>query len=33
MEKIEELFVDDMEHGVHSFELIAEILKNNDKLS
>ena len=32
MEKIEE-FLGDVEHGVHAFELIAEILRNNEKLS
>lgn len=32
MEKMEE-FLEDVEYGVHAFELIAEILKNNEKLS
>lgn len=31
MEKIEE-FLEDVDLGVHAFELIAEILKNNEKL-
>lgn len=31
MEKIEE-FLEDVDFGVHAFELIAEILKNNEKL-
>jgi hypothetical protein len=32
LEKIDD-FLEDVEYGVHSFELIAEILKNNDKLT
>jgi hypothetical protein len=31
MEKMDE-FLEDVEYGVHAFELIAEILKNNEKL-
>lgn len=31
MEKIDE-FLEDVDYGVHAFELIAEILKNNEKL-
>ena len=32
LEKIDE-FLEDVDFGVHSFELIAEILRNNEKLS
>ena len=32
MDKIDE-FLEDVEFGVHAFELITEILKNNEKLS
>lgn len=32
MEKIDE-FLEDIDYGVHSFELISEILHNNEKLS
>jgi RIH domain len=32
MERLDE-FLEDVEYGVHAFELIAEILKNNEKLS
>lgn len=32
MEKIDE-FLEDVDYGVHAFELIAEILRNNEKLS
>ena len=32
MEKIEE-FLEDVDYGVHAFELIVEILHNNEKLS
>lgn len=32
MEKIEE-FLEDVDYGVHAFELISEILRNNEKLS
>lgn len=32
MEKIEE-FLEDVDFGVHAFELITEILKNNEKLT
>lgn len=32
MERIDE-FLEDVDYGVHAFELIAEILKNNEKLS
>jgi hypothetical protein len=31
MDKIED-FLDDSNYGVHAFELIIEILRNNDKL-
>lgn len=32
MEKIDE-FLEDVDYGVHAFELISEILRNNEKLS
>ena len=32
MDKIDE-FLEDVDFGVHAFELITEILKNNEKLS
>lgn len=32
LEKIDE-FLEDVEYGVHALELIAEILKNNEKLT